>query len=153
MALKEEEGKKFRHEPEACDKLAEQTQAVFAKEYDYSLFEIRDLLEHGHELHEMSVYLSGNQYYSDTLAKAVFELKIDSDLVVLKLERAALKDLIVVNSVEKSILRGEKPKVSKAEVAALAANLEALSGEVDRLYERACDLVSKIKVEFKEHGR
>ncbi len=150
MDFKEE--KKSRHEGDVCEKLAEKTQEIFAKEYDYSVFEIRDLIEHAHEIHELVAYLSGNQYYSDALAKKVFELKIDADLLVLKLERASLRDLFYVNAVEKSVLRGEKPKVAKQDVARLAGDLEALAKEVDGIYERAQAVVGEIKKEFKERG-
>ncbi len=150
MECKEE--KKFKHEGDVCEKLAEKTQEIFAKEYDYSVFEIRELLEHGHEVHELVSCLSGNQYYSDALAKKVFELKIDADLLVISLERAALRDSHFVNAVEKSVLRAEKPKLAKQDVEKLAGDVELLAKEIDAMYARAQSIVIEIKKEFKERG-
>lgn len=153
MALKknvEKNEKQSGHMP--LDKLHEKIQVYFAKEYDYPLLRAGDLLSHAQDMHELVVYLGENQYYSDAVARKVFELKIDVDLAVIKIEHLNLKNSTLVNEVEKAFLRGQKPSADKNAVAALSKELEDLAKDVDCLFTRACTLVGDIKEDFQKRS-
>lgn len=125
----------------------------FALQYDYLPARIKALLEQTHSLGEFVHGLSGNQYYSEQLAKKVFLLESDASVLALRVEKAAMKADSLGAEMGRAVLRKEKPAIQKAEVDALKKEAGEIEAELNRLIDRGIALVAEMKQDFQErHG-
>lgn len=150
--MEKNEGKKA-EKKESEEQLGEKVLTKLAEKYDFSPHFVQDLQSHAHNLSELLSFLSSNQYYSEGLSQKVFSLKVDADLLLLKVEREALKASKVVHETEKAVLCKKEPLVQKQEVDETNSKLQEASKEADKLYERATLLIQEIRKEFEEKKR
>lgn len=122
----------------------------FVKEFGVLPDRIKKLSWFMKTIHGFLQYLSSNQYYSDGLNKKVFLLSLESDELVLLLEKLRLKTDFFYSEIEKSIIKKEKPFISKEQKEEFNKELAFLESKINEIHSKALQLTSEIKEEFKK---
>ena len=130
---------------EVDDKTGQKVALYFASEFDFSVSSAHEAVETARRLAESLEAVSSNQYFSQSSVKKWFLLKTQVDILVMRAEAAGTRLVILQGKAENSLLRKEKPSLSKARVGELAKEFSKLTGLELGCFEKAIGLLEEIR--------
>ncbi|MGC9114005.1 MAG: hypothetical protein ACP5IG_02895 [Candidatus Micrarchaeia archaeon] len=120
-----------------------------AKRFNYNPKKLNELCAFVAALHDFSHQLQENRYYSEALAKKVFELTLEFDAISLEVEGLRMRSRQLEDEIETSLLAKRKPAVNAMKGTQVKKEVEEAWENAMKAHAKLERILSEIRSEYK----
>lgn len=134
----------------APEKVDGKVKELLATDYNYNPRTLNELCNFASSLNDFTHGLQENRYYSETLAKKVYELTLELNAIELEIEMLRMRSEELQTNVETAILANRKPEIEKNFGNTLNKDVAGVWQQAKAVHKKLQELLAQMTNEYKQ---